>query len=50
MGGLRDGRVAAFAVHRTDDSRLPEDTRAALLEAYGSLGWLVARALRRCPP
>ncbi|WP_284740372.1 FAD-dependent monooxygenase [Amycolatopsis sp. RTGN1] len=48
--GLRDGRVAAFAVHRTDDPRLPDDTRAALREEYGSLGWLVPRALRRCPP
>ena len=48
--GLRDGRVAAFAVHRTDDPRLPEDTRAALRQEYGSLGWLVPRALRRCPP
>ncbi|RSD13596.1 FAD-dependent monooxygenase [Amycolatopsis eburnea] len=48
--GLRDGRVAAFAVHRTDDPRLPEDTRTALREEYGSLGWLVPRALRRCPP
>ncbi|HEY3478758.1 MAG TPA: FAD-dependent monooxygenase, partial [Streptomyces sp.] len=48
--GLRDGRVAAFAVHRTDDPRLPEDTRAALREEYGSLGWLVPRALRQCPP
>ena len=28
--GLRDGRVAAFAVHRTEDRRLPEDPRAAV--------------------
>jgi 2-polyprenyl-6-methoxyphenol hydroxylase-like FAD-dependent oxidoreductase len=48
--GLRDGRVAAFAVHRTEDRRLPEDPRSALREEYGSLGWLVPRALRRCPP
>ncbi|SEF20603.1 2-polyprenyl-6-methoxyphenol hydroxylase [Amycolatopsis pretoriensis] len=48
--GLRDGRVAAFAVHRTDDPRLPEDVREALRQEYGSLGWLVPRALRRCPP
>ncbi|MEU4248431.1 FAD-dependent oxidoreductase [Amycolatopsis sp. NPDC026612] len=48
--GLRDGRVAAFAVHRTEDRRLPEDPRSALQEEYGSLGWLVPRALRRCPP
>ncbi|MER6791881.1 FAD-dependent monooxygenase, partial [Amycolatopsis mediterranei] len=48
--GLRDGRVAAFAVHRTGDRRLPEDPRSALREEYGSLGWLVPRALRHCPP
>jgi 2-polyprenyl-6-methoxyphenol hydroxylase-like FAD-dependent oxidoreductase len=48
--GLRDGRVAAFAVHRTTDRRLPEDPRAALRQEYRSLGWLVPRALRRCPP
>lgn len=48
--GLRDGRVAVFAVHRTADPRLPEDPRAALQAEYGSLGWLVPRALRLCPP
>lgn len=48
--GLRDGRVAAFAVHRTGDPRLPEDPRTALQAEYRSLGWLVPRALRRCPP
>ncbi|MEV6647867.1 FAD-dependent oxidoreductase [Amycolatopsis sp. NPDC051371] len=48
--GLRDGKVAAFAVHRTDDPAQPGDARAALRAEYGSLGWLVPRALRRCPP
>lgn len=48
--GLRDGRVAVFAVHRTADPRLPEDPRAALRAEYGSLGWLVPRVLRLCPP
>lgn len=48
--GLRDGRVAAFAVHRTADRRLPEDPRAALRQEYRSLGWLVPRALQQCPP
>ncbi|MGW8378010.1 FAD-dependent oxidoreductase [Streptomyces sp. ODS28] len=47
---LRDGRVAAFAVHRTDDTTLPDDARAALREEYGSLGWVVPRALAACPP
>ncbi|MBW1604586.1 FAD-dependent monooxygenase [Streptomyces sp. JJ66] len=48
--GLRDGRVAAFAVHRTRDTALPDDPRAALRRAYGTLGWAVPRALDRCPP
>ncbi|MFD7657135.1 FAD-dependent monooxygenase [Actinosynnema sp. NPDC059797] len=47
--GLRDGRVAAFTVHRTSSPDLPEDPRAAVLETYGSLGWVVPRALARCP-
>jgi len=48
--GLRDGRVAAFAVHRTDDPALPADPRAAIRREYASLGWLVPRALAACPP
>ncbi|MFJ9119194.1 FAD-dependent monooxygenase [Streptomyces sp. NPDC102394] len=47
---LRDGRVAAFAVHRSADPRRPADARAALYHEYGSLGWLVPRALAACPP
>lgn len=47
--GLRDGRVAAFTVHRTTSPDLPDDPRAAVVEAYGSLGWVVPRALARCP-
>jgi 2-polyprenyl-6-methoxyphenol hydroxylase-like FAD-dependent oxidoreductase len=47
--GLRDGRVAVFAVHRTDDTALPADPRAALRAEYGSLGWVVPDALARCP-
>jgi 2-polyprenyl-6-methoxyphenol hydroxylase-like FAD-dependent oxidoreductase len=47
--GLRDGRVAAFTVHRTTSPDLPSDPRAAVMEAYGSLGWVVPRALARCP-
>ncbi|WP_369221485.1 FAD-dependent monooxygenase [Streptomyces sp. R39] len=47
---LRDGRVAAFAVHRATDPRLPDDPRAALHHEYGSLGWLVPRELASCPP
>ncbi|GAA4941539.1 FAD-dependent monooxygenase [Streptomonospora halophila] len=47
---LRGDRVAAFAVHRTPDPALPEDFRATLREVYGSLGWVVPRALEACPP
>jgi 2-polyprenyl-6-methoxyphenol hydroxylase-like FAD-dependent oxidoreductase len=47
--GLRDGRVAAFTVHRTPDPALPEDTQQVVREAYSSLGWVVARALAKCP-
>ncbi|MEU9394761.1 FAD-dependent monooxygenase [Streptomyces sp. NPDC048324] len=47
---LRDGRVAAFAVHRSADPGRPDDARAALRHEYGSLGWLVPRALAACPP
>ncbi|MDN5919427.1 MAG: FAD-dependent monooxygenase, partial [Pseudonocardia sp.] len=48
--GLRDDRVAVFAVHRTDDPALPEDIPAALRAEYGSLGWVVPDALAHCPP
>jgi 2-polyprenyl-6-methoxyphenol hydroxylase-like FAD-dependent oxidoreductase len=46
---LRDGRVAAFAVHRTLDAALPDDVRAAVRDSYGPLGWLVPEALEKCP-
>ncbi|MGG7569290.1 FAD-dependent monooxygenase [Streptomyces sirii] len=48
--GLRDGRVAVFAVHRTPDRTLPTDVRSAARAEYGTLGWLVPRALAQCPP
>ncbi|MBP2368289.1 FAD-dependent monooxygenase [Pseudonocardia parietis] len=48
--GLRDDRVAVFAVHRTDDPALPQDPVAALRAEYGSLGWVVPDALAQCPP
>ncbi|MGY1721032.1 FAD-dependent monooxygenase [Blastococcus sp. SYSU DS0552] len=47
---LRDGRVAAFAVHRDPEPRLPSDTRAELRSRCASLGWVVPRALDHCPP
>ncbi|OBF16881.1 FAD-dependent oxidoreductase [Mycobacterium kubicae] len=48
--GLRDGRVAAFALHRTPDLELPADTRAALRDSYADLGWLVPQVLQNSPP
>ncbi len=47
--GLRDGRVAAFTVHRAPSPDLPADPRVEVVRAYGSLGWVVPRALARCP-
>ncbi|MEV6603008.1 FAD-dependent monooxygenase [Kutzneria sp. NPDC051319] len=47
---LRDGRVAAFAVHRTTDPQVPKDLRTAIRESYRGLGWVVPTALDRCPP
>ncbi|WP_410658862.1 FAD-dependent oxidoreductase [Amycolatopsis sp. lyj-112] len=48
--GLRDGKLAAFAVHRTADTTLPADPRSALQSTYRSLGWAVPKALDLCPP
>jgi 2-polyprenyl-6-methoxyphenol hydroxylase-like FAD-dependent oxidoreductase len=47
---LRDGRVAAFGVHRTSDPRRPSDVRAAVLEQYSGMGWVVPAVLAACPP
>ncbi|MCE7002638.1 FAD-dependent monooxygenase [Kibdelosporangium philippinense] len=46
---LRDGRVAAFAVHRTEDPTLPKDPSAAVRSVYADLGWVVPQALEACP-
>lgn len=48
--GLRNGRVAVFAVHETQDQALPADAPAAVRAAYGTLGWIVPRVLELCPP
>lgn len=48
--GLRDGRVASYAVHRSPDPTLPADPRAAVREIYRGLGWVVPQALQACPP
>jgi 2-polyprenyl-6-methoxyphenol hydroxylase-like FAD-dependent oxidoreductase len=48
--GLDDGRVAVFAVFRTDDPALPEDPREALRRRFGGMGALAERAMAACPP
>jgi 2-polyprenyl-6-methoxyphenol hydroxylase-like FAD-dependent oxidoreductase len=48
--GLDEGRIAVFAVHRTEDARLPEDPREALRRVYAGMGELADRALAHCPP
>ncbi|GLZ77074.1 FAD-dependent oxidoreductase [Actinorhabdospora filicis] len=45
---LREGMVAAFAVHRSDPP-LPVDPRATVRETYAGLGWLAPTALRHLP-
>jgi 2-polyprenyl-6-methoxyphenol hydroxylase-like FAD-dependent oxidoreductase len=47
---LRDSRVAVFAVHRTANQSVPDDTRTAMQDAYRGLGWLVPETLELCPP
>lgn len=47
--GLRDGRVAVFAVHPTADPTVPHDVRATLRKEYRGLGWIAPRALASCP-
>jgi 2-polyprenyl-6-methoxyphenol hydroxylase-like FAD-dependent oxidoreductase len=48
--GLRDGRVATYAVHRTSDPAVPIDLRAAVRDTYTGLRWVVPEALEACPP
>ncbi|SDT09274.1 FAD-dependent monooxygenase [Microlunatus soli] len=48
--GLRDGRVATYAVHRTADPTLPQDPRAAVRDIYAELGWVAPAVLQSCPP
>ncbi|MCV6965431.1 FAD-dependent monooxygenase [Mycobacterium intermedium] len=47
---LRDGKVAAFAVHRAPDPQRPSDVRVAIQSNYADMGWLVPQALENCPP
>lgn len=45
---IRDGKVAAFFVHRTADRVLPSSHCEELERIYGDLGWVVPDALRHC--
>ncbi|GAB3219814.1 FAD-dependent monooxygenase [Glycomyces halotolerans] len=47
--GIGEGRVAVFAVRRTDDPRLPDDAREELRSEYAGMGPLADLALERCP-
>src|SRR6185312_8315001 len=47
---LRYGSVATFCVHRTADPTLPVDPRGVIQNIYASRGWLIPRALEKCPP
>lgn len=46
---LRDGRVTAMAVHRSDNPALPDDPQARLRSRYRDLGWICPAALDGCP-
>lgn len=47
--GIRDGRVAVFAVHRAEDPAPPDDPGATMRRVYADLGWLFPEALAHCP-
>ncbi len=47
--GLRDGRVAAFTVHRAADPTLPESPAAAVRTEYAPLGWVAPEVLTHVP-
>jgi 2-polyprenyl-6-methoxyphenol hydroxylase-like FAD-dependent oxidoreductase len=48
--GLRNRRIAVFAVHRTPLPDFPDDPQAAIRATYSDLGWLVPDILAHCPP
>jgi 2-polyprenyl-6-methoxyphenol hydroxylase-like FAD-dependent oxidoreductase len=48
--GLRDGRVAVFAVHREPDPALPDAPADTVRAAYAPLGWVTPRVLAHVPP
>ncbi|MFW3384788.1 UNVERIFIED_CONTAM: FAD-dependent monooxygenase [Kocuria sp. CPCC 205274] len=47
--GLRDGRLAVFAVHRAAAPSRPAHPRDTLRAVHGSLGWIAPRVLAACP-
>jgi 2-polyprenyl-6-methoxyphenol hydroxylase-like FAD-dependent oxidoreductase len=47
--GIRHGRVAVLAVHRSQEQAVPPDPCAALSQLYAGLGWVTPEALRHCP-
>lgn len=49
-GLLRTARRPGRGLRRAPDPTLPADVEAALRRKYGSLGWIVPRALAHCPP
>lgn len=48
--GLRDGRVAVFAVHREADPALPGSPGDVVRSAYSPLGWVAPQVLAHVPP
>lgn len=44
-----DGRVNVLAVRRCTGAQVPDDPRAAVLDACAGLGWIAPRLLRHCP-
>lgn len=47
--GLRDGRVAAFLIHRDASPALPVNRREALRNEFAGAGWLAPHALDQAP-
>lgn len=46
--GLRDGRVAAFTVHREPDPALPDAPGETVRSAYAQLGWVCRGCWHTC--
>ena len=46
---LRDGKITAMAMHRSENCQLPADPQTVLRSRYRNLGWICDAALRHCP-